>query len=288
MMNRATFKELHAKGRPIVMPGAHDALSARLIEAAGFSAIAGSGSGMLAARFALPDLGIAGLGDMLSVNRDVIEATSLPCLVDVDDGYGDVKSVARTVRATELAGAAAVVLEDQQRASKQPGQDNARAVVSDEEISAKLRVALETRDSADLWIYGRTDIYATGGIESALRRADLCRRIGVDGLFVAGVKAEEDLARVGREFRGMPLIAVMYGTTGWPTLSPAELGSLGFTQIVYPLMLLLPMCKMMSDALAELKSAVDEERAPRPINDEAQARQIFQAAVKLAQWETIA
>lgn len=287
MMNRKTFRELHTGKLPLILPAAHDALSARLIEAAGFQAMAGSGSGMLAARFALPDLGIAGLGEMLAANRDVIEATSLPCLVDVDDGYGDVKSVARTVRATETIGAAAIVFEDQSRASKQPGQNTAQAVVSDEEISAKLRVALQTRDSSDFWIYGRTDAYATEGIEGALRRAELYLKVGVDGLFVAGVKTEEDLVRVGNAFAGTPLIVVMYGTKGWPSLSPAELGGLGFTQIVYPLMLLLPMCEVMTAALADLKSAADTSREPRLIGDELNARRIFQKAVRLEQWEAI-
>lgn len=286
-MNRKSFRELHTGKLPLIMPGAHDALSARLIEAAGFEAMAGSGSGMLAARFALPDLGIAGLGEMLAVNRDVIEATSLPCLVDADDGYGDVKSVARTVRLTESIGAAAVVFEDQLRAGKQPGQNKARAVASDEEIAAKLRVALHTRDSSDFWIYGRTDAYATEGVEGALRRAELYLKTGVDGVFVAGIKTEEDLVRVGKTFAGTPLIVVMYGTKGWPSLSPVELGSLGFTQIVYPQMLLLPMCEVMADALADLKCAAEGAREPRFIGDELNARRIFQKAVRMEQWEAI-
>lgn len=286
-MKRKTFRELHAGTLPLILPAAHDALSARLIEESDFHAMAGSGSGMLAVRYALPDLGIAGLGEMLAANKDVIEATSLPCLVDADDGYGDVKSVARTVRATESVGAAAAVFEDQLRASKQPGQNTARAVVSDEEISAKLRVALQTRDSSDFWIYGRTDTYAIDGIENALRRAELYLKVGVDGVFVAGVNKEEDLVRVGKAFAGTPLIVVMSGTKGWPSLSPTELGNLGFTQIVYPQLLLLPICEVMTAALADLKSAANTSREPRFTGDALNAQQIFQKAVRLKQWEAI-
>lgn len=286
-MMRKSFRELHRVNVPIVMPAAHDALSARLIENAGFSALASSGSGILAARYALPDIGIAGLGEVLAANRDIIAVTSLPCLVDIDDGYGDVKSVARAVRMMESAGAAAVVLEDQQRISKRPGQAAATAIASEDEITAKLRVAIQARDSADFWIYGRTDAYAVTGIEGALRRAELYLNAGVDGIFVAGVKSEDDLVRVGRNFAGTPLIAVMYGTAGWPSLSPAELGSLGFTQIVYPLMLLLGMCEVMGEALTELKSAIETARRPNPICNEARARHTLQSAVKMQVWDAI-
>ena len=284
MSKRPTFRELLAIGAPLVVPCAHDALSARLIQQAGFSAMAISGSGALAARYGLPDLGIAGLTDMSAITRDILDATSIACIGDGDDGYGDVKSVARTVQVNEALGIGALVLEDQTRSVKRPGQNAAVEVVSDEEISAKLRVAIETRSSDDFWIIGRTDAYGAHGINAALRRADLYLRCGVDGLFIAGVRKPEELECIGRTFRGTPLSVVMYGGEGWPSLSVAELHSMGYSQILYPLSLLLPMCTLFADTLQTLKQAMNEGAMPPPLADEKRARAILGRAVDLDRW----
>src|SRR5262245_26873506 len=107
-----TLRELHREHQPLVSPLAHDALSARLIERAGFKTFNIGGSAMLAARYALPDLGLAGFAEMLAGIRDIVEASTLPCLVDADDGYGDVKSVVRTIQGFEKMGVSGVLLED--------------------------------------------------------------------------------------------------------------------------------------------------------------------------------
>lgn len=286
MPTRPTFRELLAGRSPLVMPCAHDALSARLIQQAGFSAMAISGSGALAARYGLPDLGIAGLADMSAITRDILDATSIACMGDGDDGYGDVKSVARTVRVNEALGVGALVLEDQARSAKRPGQSAAVGVVSDEEIAAKLRVAIETRSNRDFWVIGRTDAYGARGMEAALRRAELYLRCGVDGLFIAGVRKADELERVGRTFRGTPLSVVVYGE-GWPSLSIRQLHAIGYTQILYPLALLLPMCTLLVDTLQKLKHAMEcGEAAPVPA-DEKRARAIFANAVDLDRWMSL-
>ena len=124
-----TLRELHREHQPLVSPLAHDALSARLIERAGFKTFNIGGSAMLAARYALPDLGLAGFAEMLAGIRDIVEASTLPCLVDADDGYGDVKCVVRTIQGYETAGVSGALLEDQSREAKQPGATSARSVV---------------------------------------------------------------------------------------------------------------------------------------------------------------
>lgn len=287
MKRRTSFRELHDQGLPLIIPSAHDGLSAKLIALAGFRAMAASGSGMLAARYGLPDLGIAGLADMEAVTRDVIAATDLPCIADGDDGYGDVKSVARTVRITETLGVGALVLEDQSRSVKRPGQAPAHAVVPEDEILAKLRVAVQTRDSADFWVFGRTDSYATLGLDGALRRGDAFLRNGVDGLFIAGVRTEEDLVKVGRTFAGIPLIVVVYNSPGWPFLAVSDLHDLGFTQIVYPLALILPVCAIMAEVLQDLKETTDKGGAPMNRNNEQHARAILHDALETSKWQAI-
>src|SRR5882724_12031095 len=138
-MPRQSLRQLAAGERPLVAVAAHDALSARLIARAGFKAIAIGGSSMLAARYGLPDIGLAALEEMVAGARDILAATSLPVIIDGDDGYGDVKGVAHTIRRYEQIGISGVVLEDQMRESKQPGDDRPQGVVPVATMSGKLR-----------------------------------------------------------------------------------------------------------------------------------------------------
>src|SRR5215471_12887289 len=161
-----TLRELHREHQPLVSPLAHDALSARLIERAGFKTFNIGGSAMLAARYALPDLGLAGFAEMLAGIRDIVEASTLPCLVDADDGYGDVKSVVRTIQGYETAGVSGALLEDQSREAKQPGAASARSVVPLEIMEQKLKAAMEARRNSDFVIIGRTDAYGAEGLDA--------------------------------------------------------------------------------------------------------------------------
>ena len=184
----ASLRELHREHQPLVSPLAHDALSARLIEHAGFKTFNIGGSALLAARYALPDLGLAGFAEMLAGIRDIVEASKLPCLVDADDGYGDVKSVVRTIQGYEAAGVSGVLLEDQGREGKQPGAASARSVVPLEVMEQKLKAAMAARQNSDFVIIGRTDAYGAEGLDAALKRAERFLRLGADGIFVAGLK----------------------------------------------------------------------------------------------------
>jgi 2-methylisocitrate lyase-like PEP mutase family enzyme len=112
-MTRPAWRELLTRENPLLLPVAHDALSARLVERAGFSAYAIGGFPLVGSRHALPDIGLVGLGEMSAGMRDIIAASQVPVLVDGDDGYGDVKNVTRTIRTYEQLGAAAILLEDQ-------------------------------------------------------------------------------------------------------------------------------------------------------------------------------
>jgi 2-methylisocitrate lyase-like PEP mutase family enzyme len=229
-----SLRELHLRHQPLVSPLAHDALSARLIERAGFKTFNIGGSAMLAARYALPDLGLAGLAEMLAGIRDITEATKLPCLVDADDGYGGVKSVVRTIQGYETAGVSGALLEDQSRESKQPGAASARSIVSLEMMEQKLKAAMAARRNPDFVIIGRTDAYGAEGLDAALNRAERFLRLGVDGIFVAGLKTPEDYVRVGKAFKGAWNCAAIFEAAATPWLTPAELFNMGFSQIAYP------------------------------------------------------
>lgn len=285
--SRTTLRQALDAERPLVTPLAHDALSARLIARAGFRAFAIGGSAMLASRFGLPDVGLIGLADMAAGIRDIAAATPLPFLADGDDGYGDVKSVARTVETYEMLGVGGILIEDQQRERKQQRAERALAVVDRELIEQKLRVALAVRRSPELLVIGRTDAFGVAGLDEALRRAERFLALGVDAVFVAGLKAIEDYERVGRELRGARLSAALFETPGMPWPSPSELGRLGFSHVSFPASLMFRITSVMSETLAALRAHAEGRATMAQDARAGDARQTLDEAVDLARWQRI-
>jgi 2-methylisocitrate lyase-like PEP mutase family enzyme len=253
MQAKPTWKELLAGARPLLLPCAHDALSARLIERAGFRAYSVGGYALVGARHALPDIGLVAFGEMSAGIRDIMAGSRLPVLIDCDDGYGDVKNVARTIAGYETMGVSAIFMEDQ-RAPKRCGHMAGKSVIDAQAMAAKLRAAVAARRSADLFIIARTDARAVHGLDEALRRADIYLKAGADGLFIEAPQSAEELARVGRTFQGVPQIANMVvGGGRTPVLPPDELARLGFAMIAYPTSLIFCVARAMEKALADLK-----------------------------------
>jgi 2-methylisocitrate lyase-like PEP mutase family enzyme len=273
--------------RPLVTPLAHDALSARLIARAGFRAFAIGGSAMLASRFALPDIGLIGVADMTAGIRDIAAATDLPFFADGDDGYGDVKSVARMVGLYEALGVGAILIEDQRNDKKQQRADRALGVVDRAVIEAKLRVALSERRNRDTFIVGRTDSLGLLGLDEALGRAEAFARLGCDGVFIAGIKTMADYERVGRELRGVKLSAAVFETAGMPWPTPAELGTLGFAHVSYPATLMFRLVATMHDALAALRKHATGAAPMTQDHDADAARRILDEALDLSRWQAI-
>jgi 2-methylisocitrate lyase-like PEP mutase family enzyme len=282
---RATLTRALESERPLVTPLAHDALSARLIERAGFRAFAIGGSAMLAARYALPDIGLIGLADMVGGIRDIAAATPLPFFADGDDGYGDVKSVARMVEAYEAAGVGGILIEDQAREHKQQRADAARAIADVGTIERKLRVALAVRRSSETLIVGRTDAYGLAGLDEALRRAERFAKLGCDAVFIAGLRTMDDYERVGRTLRGVRLSAALFETPGMPWPIPAELGKLGFAQVSYPASLMFRIANTMADALGALRAHADGRAALAQDPRAAEARERLDQALELERWQ---
>src|SRR6058998_3169527 len=223
MQPKPTWKDLLARGEPLLLPCAYDALSARLIERAGFAAYSVGGYALVGARYGLPDIGLVGFGEMSAGIRDIMAASSLPVLVDCDDGYGDAKNVARTIAGYEAMGVAAIFMEDQV-APKRCGHMAGKRVIEPAAMGAKIRAAAAARHKADTFIIARTDARAVHGLDDALRRAELYLRAGADGLFIEAPQSVEELARVGRAFPGVPQLANMVEGGGrTPVLAPQEL-----------------------------------------------------------------
>ena len=278
MQTKPTWKELLARGQPLLLPCAHDALSARLIERAGFAAYSVGGYALVGARHALPDIGLVGFGEMSAGIRDIMAASSLPVLVDCDDGYGDAKNVARTVTGYEAMGVSAIFMEDQ-RAPKRCGHMAGKDVIEADVMTAKLRAAVDARESPDLFIIARTDARAVHGLDDALRRAEMYLKAGADGLFIEAPQSVEELAQIGRTFQGVPQIANMLEGGGrTPVLPPHELYRLGFAMIAYPTSLISRVARTIETALADLK-------AGRPADNGAVVDfEAFKDIVSLARW----
>jgi len=287
MMQRPTIASALAAESPLVTPLAHDALSARMIAKAGFRGFAIGGSALLATRFALPDIGLIGLQDMVEGIRDIAAATDLPFFADGDDGYGDAKSVVRMVDSYERIGVGAILIEDQHRDRKQQRADRALEVVDRATIEGKLRVALAHRRNASTFIIGRTDSFGVHGMDEALRRAERFLTIGVDGVFVAGLKSMQDYERVGKELRGARLSAAIFETPGMPWPTPRELGELGYAHVSYPATLLFRITAVVGEALRALRDHANGSRSMNQQSGADNARAVLDDALELGRWKAM-
>lgn len=282
-----SLRQVHRQQQPLISPLAHDALSARIIEQAGFKTFNVGGSSLLAARHALPDLGLAGFAEMAAGIRDIIEACDLPCLVDGDDGYGDVKSVTRMVQSYEAMGVGGLLLEDQARDTKQPGAAAARNVVPMAVMEQKLRSALAARRGSEFVIIGRTDCLGKEGLDAALRRAERFLTLGADGVFVAGLKTEQHYERVGNAFKGHWNAAAIFQSGQTPWLSPKILHSFGFSQVCYPNVLIGRVAKALHQGVQRLAALAEGNCNAFQASEGELALDVLNQAIGLQRWNDI-
>ena len=251
---RKTWKEALAAEQPLLLPCAHDALSARLIERAGFAAYSIGGFALVGSRYGIPDIGLAAFAEISAGIRDIMAATGLPVLVDGDTGYGDVKNVAHTIEGYEAMGASAIFIEDQV-APKRCGHMAGKDVIAAEQMVAKIKAAVGARRSKDFFIIARTDARAVHGLDEALRRGEMYLNAGVDGIFIEAPQTVAELERVGRTFKGVPQIANMLEGGGQtPVLPPAQLKEMGFAMAAYPTTLIFRVARTVERALADIKA----------------------------------
>lgn len=251
-MPAKTFRELLAKDGPLILPGAHDALSARLIAQAGFEGYFIGGFPLVGARHGVPDLGLKGFGEVFAGIRDIMAASDLPVFVDADDGYGDVKNVVHTVHAYERLGVAALQIEDQ-RWPKRCGHMAGKVVVPAEEMEAKVRAATSERMHPETFIWARTDARGPHGLDEAMRRAERYLRAGADSIFIEALRSVEEMETVSRAF-DVPLQANPLEGGISPILKPEEYFRLGYKVIVYGINLLVQATKRMKLVLEDIRS----------------------------------
>lgn len=250
---RRRLRELLAAGDPVLAPGAYDALSARLVEAAGFPAVYMTGFGTTAALLGRPDVGLLGGAEMIDNARRIAAAVDLPLVADADTGYGNPINVVRTVREYEQAGVAGIHLEDQVM-PKRCGHMTGKAVVPAEEMVAKVRAAVAARTDPHFLLIARTDARAVEGLDSAIERAQAYADAGADALFVEAPVSEDEIATVATSLAGTPLIFNWAEGGRTPPVPLARLGELGFAMVIFPIGTLLAATAGIRSVLATVRA----------------------------------
>jgi 2-methylisocitrate lyase-like PEP mutase family enzyme len=216
---------------PLILPGAYDALSARLAQVAKFPAVYVTGAGLANAHFGIPDIGLVDLSQLCGHVTAIAEVVDLPLVVDADTGFGNAVAVTRTVRLLERAGAAAIQIEDQ-ISPKRCGHFAGKDVIPVHEMLGKIRAALDSRESENTLIIARTDAVSTEGLDRAIDRGQLFSEAGADAVFIEAPESRDALQAIGERVAG-PLVANMVEGGLTPLLSREDLGTLGFQIVLY-------------------------------------------------------
>ncbi|MCU0632692.1 MAG: isocitrate lyase/phosphoenolpyruvate mutase family protein [Methanolinea sp.] len=235
----------------LVIPVVHDPLCARIAEQAGFSAIFSAGYANSAALLGKPDVGLLTLTEMVDCASRIVDATDIPVFADGDTGYGNTTNVARTISLYEKAGVAGVFIEDQV-SPKRCGHMEGKAIVTPEEMVAKVRAAVDARRDPDLVIMARTDAIAVNGIDDAVERANLYYEAGADLTFVEAPESVEQMRCICRDVRG-PAFANMLPGGKTPVLSAAELEKIGYAVVADPVSCTYAIAKAVTYVFSELK-----------------------------------
>ncbi|MEZ4333853.1 MAG: isocitrate lyase/PEP mutase family protein [Myxococcota bacterium] len=259
----ARLRRLLAEPRLHVMPCCFDALSARLVERAGFALSFMSGFAVSATRLAAPDTGLISYGEMLDQGRGICRAVGIPVIGDADTGYGNPMNVRRTVEGYAQAGFAGAMIEDQV-APKRCGHTRGKQVVTRAEARLRIRAAVDAREAgADLLIMARTDARAGHGLSEALERCRLFADLGADILFLEAPQSESELEAFCAAFPALPKMVNLVEDGDTPNLPHARLEAMGFRIAAYPLTLLSSAVRAMQESLAALAAG---QPAPRRLD----------------------
>lgn len=244
-----TMKSLIDPKKTVLIPSAHDGLSARMIEAAGFEAMGIGGAALAATQMAMPDVGLQSFGEYRDALARTLQGSSLPAMVDGENGFGDVKAITRTVQAFEALGVAGISFED---LTFPPSLTQPPSVIDTAEMEVKLEAALAARRNPETFIVGRTDAAGILGLNEALSRAQRYENVGVDAVLLTGVQDHESLKKV-RDQISVPVIALIVENGPWATATPDELTAMGYEFALYPSTLMMGAVTGYRDALDAIR-----------------------------------
>jgi 2-methylisocitrate lyase-like PEP mutase family enzyme len=239
--------------RGLLVPGAANALAARIIEDLGFEAVYLTGAGVTNSFWGMPDLGFISLPEIAQHTTTIREAVNIPVLVDADTGFGNALNVRHCVRVLERAGADAIQIEDQTM-PKKCGHFSNKSVISTEEMAGKIKAAVDARRSDDLLIIARTDALAVDGFEAAIERVQRYIEAGADVTFVEAPESADEIRRIPQRLSVPQVINVVVGGKT-PVFAQGELAKMGFGLVLYANVALQGAIAGMQAALKQLKTS---------------------------------
>jgi 2-methylisocitrate lyase-like PEP mutase family enzyme len=251
MTSGKRLRAIVSKRAATTVPGAANAMFARVIEDLGFEAVYATGAGIANMHLGAPDIGLTTLTEVESAVAGMADAVSIPIIVDADTGFGNALNMSRTVRRLERAGAAAVQIEDQVF-PKKCGHFSGKEVIPVEEMVQKVKAAVDARQDQDLLIMARTDSRAIEGIDRALDRAHAFIKAGADMTFVEAPTGIEELARIGSELPVPQIANIVFGGRT-PDPGRAKLAEMGFSIVLYANAALQAALKASYEVLGALK-----------------------------------
>jgi len=250
--SRRSLRKLLQGKDPILVPGAYDAMSALLIQDAGFDVVFMTGFGTSASQLGQPDVGLLTMPEMLLNAKRIVQAVDVPVIADGDTGYGNPLNVIRTVTEYEGAGVSAIQLEDQV-SPKKCGHMEGKQVIPAEEMAKKISAAVDARISDDFMIIARTDARAVEGIDAAIERVGIYKKAGADILFVEAPQSVAEIRKIGAAFSGTPLLFNWLEGGKTPPVSYDFLRTNGFKIIFFPLCTIFAANKAIREMLAGIK-----------------------------------
>lgn len=259
MSTGRALRELANARRGVLVPGAFNALSARVIADLGFEAIYITGAGVTNMHIGLPDMGFMGLAEISDQTARIRDAVEVPLLVDADTGFGNAVNVRHTIRTLERAGADCIQLEDQV-SPKRCGHFNGKAVVSTEEMVGKIKAAVDARRSEDLLIMARTDARAIDGFNAAVERAQRYAEAGADILFVEALESANEVSSLP-SFLNAPLLMNMVIGGKTPIATTDQLADFGYGIVLYA-------NAALQGAVAGMQRALTVLREERHLNED--------------------
>jgi carboxyvinyl-carboxyphosphonate phosphorylmutase len=236
----------------LVAPGAHDVLTARIIEMTGFDAVYMTGYGTSASLIGQPDVGLLTQTEMFERAINIVNAVEVPVIADADNGFGNAINVQRTVRLYEKAGVACVQLEDQV-SPKKCGHMIGRELITMQEMVGKIHAAVDARENDDLMIMARTDARTEFGIEAAIERGKAYEEAGADLLFIESPETEEEMKAITTSFN-VPVLAHMIEHGRTPLLSAQKLEDIGYDLVIFCVSSTYAAAKAIQDLMNTLKA----------------------------------
>lgn len=256
-----TLRQLVNERRGLLVPGAGNALAARLIEDAGFKAVYLSGAGLTNQFYGIPDLGFINLNDVAANTAAICNVIQIPLIVDIDTGFGNAVNVHHTVKVLERAGASAIQIEDQ-ATPKRCGHFAGKQIITKDEMCGKIKAAVDARRHEDFLIIARTDARTLNGLNDALDRAAGYSECGADITFIEAPESIEEIKIIASQTFCPQLINIVIGGKT-PSLPLADLSEMGFGIVLYANAALQGAVRGMTNALNHLKAHGELQEDPQ-------------------------